>query len=118
MVKRYGGGNSMNFQTIELKVANMRKAQQFVIYPNGTSKDAIVLQSDKSIATLNTQTGVFKINTKGKRFVDMINSEVVELDGATKETIKRMYSAKQNGSNGQITLIGGAEDHVQSVKSS
>jgi hypothetical protein len=96
----------MNIQSIELKVANMKKAQSFIIYPFKASDTVIVLQSEKSIATLDKQTGVFKINTKGCYFVHIPFAQEVELDDSLKQDIKRKYLAKQNGENGVIKLFG------------
>lgn len=52
------------FKSIELKLANMRKADKFTIYPyNGG--DFVLLQTSSRFARLNLKTGVGIINKKG-----------------------------------------------------
>ena len=55
-------------QTVNAKLASMRKPQEFVVYPAGTYPGLIVVQSDKSIGAFDRETGKGRLNTKGKYF--------------------------------------------------
>lgn len=50
------------------KLANMRKAQKFVVYPVKTGETTITVQSDKSIGRFDSRTGKGVLNTKGQYF--------------------------------------------------
>jgi hypothetical protein len=52
---------------VTAKLGNMRKPQEFVIYPP-SDKDNIIVQSDKSIGAFNIKTGEGVLNTKGCYF--------------------------------------------------
>ena len=52
-------------KTVNLKLGNMRKPQEFVITQQGTDK--FIIQSDKSIGVFNLD-GIGKLNTKGQYF--------------------------------------------------
>lgn len=99
----------MNIQSIELKVANMRKPQRFVIYPNGTSDKYIILQSDKRMAALNKHSNDFYITSKSYNYPTFAHLQMdrvkAELTSARIEEIRRKYSAMSNGSNGMIRIL-------------
>ena len=52
---------------IKAKLGNMRKEQEFIVYPK-SDKDNIIVQSDKSIGAFNIATGEGVLNTKGSYF--------------------------------------------------
>jgi hypothetical protein len=99
----------MNSKYITLKVANMRKEQQFIVYPNGTSREYIILQSDKRIARLNKTTGELQITKKNYNYpmfaMLAIDNVTVQLDNAKIEEIKREYNAMSNGQNGIVQVL-------------
>lgn len=53
---------------ITLKFGNMRKAQNFTVYPFKKDDKTIIVQSDKAIAQINPATGEMLYNTKGCYF--------------------------------------------------
>jgi hypothetical protein len=53
-------------KTVSLKLANMRKAQEFVV--SATSDGRFILQSDKAIGIFKLSDGIGKLNTKGCYF--------------------------------------------------
>ena len=55
------------FKSVDLKLANMRKPQNFVVQ-DVNDKDKIIIQSDKSIGIFDKKTGKGKLNTKGCYF--------------------------------------------------
>lgn len=100
----------MNFQNVTLKVGNMRKEQEFTIYPNGTSPDYILIQSDKRMAILMKESGKFFITKKNYNYPTSVHLQIdrmeVELSNEDKEAIRRGYNAMSNGKNGIIKLFG------------
>jgi len=54
-------------KSINLKLANMRKPQNFIV---SQTNEGFYIQSDKSIGDFNLQ-GVGKLNTKGSYFVHL-----------------------------------------------
>lgn len=61
----------MRIKTFEAKLANMRKPQEFVVYPRKNHADTIKIQSDKSIGQFDPVTGEGVLNTKGQYFVHL-----------------------------------------------
>lgn len=57
---------------IEAKLGNMRKPQEFIVYPP-SDKENIIVQSDKSIGAFNRKTGEGVLNTKGQYFPYLTN---------------------------------------------
>ena len=55
-------------KTVTAKLANMRKAQEFVVYPASTRKDSIIIQSDHAIGEFNPITGKGILNCKGSGY--------------------------------------------------
>lgn len=97
----------MNIKSVAMKIGKMRKPQNFVIYPNGTSDTHIVVQSDKCIGRLDKKTGEFQLSTSGQYFIHLQDAVTVDIPGELKEEIRRKYNAASNGNNGQITILGG-----------
>lgn len=54
--------------SITLKFGNMRKAQDFTIYPFKEGDKQVIIQSDKAIAQIDPQNGGMTYNTKGCYF--------------------------------------------------
>jgi len=54
-------------KTITAKLAGMRKAQRFVVYPQsqGSNNDSIMVQSDKAIGLFDPKTGFGVLNWRG-----------------------------------------------------
>ncbi|WP_426455359.1 hypothetical protein ACP26L_36590 (plasmid) [Paenibacillus sp. S-38] len=99
----------MTFQNVTLKAGSMRKAKDFTVYPNGTSTDLILLQTDGRFASLHKQTGEFRITPAIKgSYTTFVHLQALgqpaEISDADKLAIRRAYNAAGNGSNG-ITRI-------------
>ena len=56
---------------ITAKIGKMRKPQDFIVYPPSTAEGKIVIQSDKSIAMFDENTGKGLLNIKGCYFVHL-----------------------------------------------
>lgn len=52
---------------VTAKLGNMRKPQEFVVYP-ASDKGNVIVQSDKSIGAFDAKTGEGILNTKGCYF--------------------------------------------------
>jgi len=57
----------MGRNRIKAKLGNMRKPQEFIVYPR-SNKDNIIVQSDKAIGCFDATTGEGFLNTKGCYF--------------------------------------------------
>lgn len=57
----------MAIKVVSAKLGNMRKPQEFVVYPSGDD-ECITVQSDKSIGRFDRQTRKGLLNTKGCYF--------------------------------------------------
>ena len=55
-------------KTVSAKLANMRKEQEFVVYPFKLGEHFVTVQSDKSIGQFDIETGKGVLNTKGSYF--------------------------------------------------
>lgn len=53
---------------VSAKLANMRKPQDFTIYPRSKGSPLMTVQSDKSIGMFNVDTGNGMLNTTGCYF--------------------------------------------------
>lgn len=77
----------MAIKRITLKVANMRKAQDFVVYPESDSHTTCYkLQSDSRMAFVDKICGKGAITIKGSHFADFNNPDnrlPFEVDQAT-----------------------------------
>ena len=58
---------------VTAKLGNMRKSQDFIVYPHQEGSDKIVVQSDKSIGMIDPKTGTGILNTKGCYFPHLKN---------------------------------------------
>jgi hypothetical protein len=99
--------NRLGFLNITAKLANMKKAADFTIYPyNGG--DIIMIQSKKRFCQINIRTGEAVINKKG---CDYANSIKVQLDPlffvVESEIIIELkkYFWENEGANGGGSLI-------------
>jgi len=95
------------FEVITLKVANMKKADEFTIYPyNGG--DRVTIQSSKRFAQINIKTGKAVINKKG---CDYANSIKLQLDPLFFEVSKELclefqrYFWENKGKDGGGSVI-------------
>ena len=52
---------------VTAKLGNMRKPQEFIVYPR-SDRENIIVQSDKSIGSFDAKTGIGVLNTKGCYF--------------------------------------------------
>ena len=52
---------------VTAKLGNMRKPQEFIVYPT-SDKGNVIVQSDKSIGAFDAKTGEGVLNTKGCYF--------------------------------------------------
>ena len=51
------------FPTVTCKLGNMRKVQDWVIYPCGTNPETVTIQCDSRIAQLNLITGKMMLSS-------------------------------------------------------
>ena len=79
----------MNFKEVNLKLANMRKEQGFIIQDVNNS-ELFVIQSDKSIGSFNKETGKGKLNTSGKYFPHLAYAKPCDL---TQEQLQKCLNA-------------------------
>ncbi len=57
----------MSFRNVTAQLGNMRKPQEFTVYPK-TGDGRIIVQSDKSIGQFDPETGKGVLNTRGCYF--------------------------------------------------
>lgn len=97
----------MNTKHVIFKVANMRKEQEFILYPY-SGGDTIYLQSDKRWITANLRTGKGLINDKNKNYprqTDLIfNAIEIELPEEVKTDLQG-YLWHNNGKDGNISGV-------------
>ena len=81
------------FKSVDLKLGNMRKPQNFVVQDvNGKNK--IIIQSDKSIGVFDKKTGRGKLNTKGCYFPHLQYATPYVLStGQLKDCLQALYIA-------------------------
>lgn len=92
---------------ISLKFGNMRKAQDFTLYPFKEGDKEIIVQSQKSIARINPTNGEMLYNTKGCYFHHLqpfLGAQKGQLSPVDLATIKMLVFT--NGET--IELAGGA----------
>jgi hypothetical protein len=58
-------------KTVTAKLGNMRKPQEFVVYPRKDG-ELVKVQSDKSIGVFDPETGVGRLCTKGSYGPDLV----------------------------------------------
>lgn len=84
-------------KNIMLKLGNMRRAAEFIVYPNrsqGEPEDYLLVQSDKRIARINltTGTGLLSSGKGGHPGFVMLSKALgamdIQVDAVTLETLK------------------------------
>jgi hypothetical protein len=86
------------------KVANMKKEQEFILYPY-TGGDYILLQSDKRFMRVNIRTGIAIINAKNRNYANSIHLQMEPLACELPEEIKLKIQGflwHNEGKNGNI----------------
>lgn len=83
----------MGFTSFDLKLGNMKKAQNFVLYPYDGG-DYILLQSDKRIARINIRTGKGLINAAGCNYPTMIRLQLNPISCELPEDVKTAIQEK------------------------
>lgn len=90
-----------------IKVANMKKAQDFTLYPY-SGGDIIFLQSDKRFAKFNLITGKGIINATNRNYANSIYLQMEPIKCQLPEDIKiqiQSYLWHNNGKDGNINGI-------------
>jgi len=72
---------------VPAKLGGMRKPQTF--FPHRTSNGTVVVQSDKSIGTIDLVTGAGKLNTKGCYFVHLAAAQPFQFPPEFVEAVKQ-----------------------------
>ena len=92
----------MGFYRIELKVANMRNAQRFIMYP-GIMRDCEVwLQSDKRFIAVNLLDSKAVINRSNKNYpnrLDLTTGITFDFDKDLINELKEHYENHKVGTN-------------------
>jgi hypothetical protein len=89
---------------VTLQVANMRKPQEFILYPYDGG-DTINLQSDKRFAQVNLRTGKGIINRQNKDYANSITLMMTPVPFELPEAVKteiQGYLWRNNGKDGNI----------------
>ncbi len=95
--------------SITLKFGNMRKAQDFTIYPFKEGDKEIIVQSDKAIAQINPTDGEMTYNTKGcyfphlSKFLGAQKGQLSSLDLAALKMLVFANGEKISLGNGMVT---------------
>ena len=93
--------------SIVLKVANMRTAQEFTVYPYDGG-DTILVQSNKRFARINLRTGKGVINAKNENYANSIKLQMnplgFEVPAEALVNIKA-YLWNNDGKNGGGSVI-------------
>lgn len=90
-----------------LKLANMAKPQEFVLYPY-SGGDEIWLQSDKRMAVFNLRTGEGVINAKNRNFAGFIHTQIEPLKAQLPEDVKieiQSFLWKNDGKDGNVNGV-------------
>ena len=97
----------MNIKNISLKVGNMKKEQEFTLYPY-KGGDTIYLQSDKRFIIANLRTGAGRMNAKGCDYPNSIKLSLNPLDiQLPADTITELqdYLWHNNGKDGNVSGV-------------
>lgn len=97
----------MNTKQVTFKVANMRKEQEFILYPY-SGDDTIYLQSDKRFARVNLRTGEGIIDSKNHNYPNSVTLAISNLPFQLPEDIKtdlQGYLWHNNGKDGNISGV-------------
>lgn len=90
-----------------LKVANMKKAQSFILYPYDGGDD-IYLQSDKRFCRVNLRTGIGIINAKNENYANSIKLQLSPVPFTLPEDIKiqiQAYLWHNEGKEGNVNGV-------------
>jgi hypothetical protein len=102
--------NNNGFYSVDLKVANLRKPQNFTLYSN-VKDNNVWLQSSKRFIVLNLETGEGLITTKNKNYpssYDLYYSSLkFQADPELIKALKDHYDKNKVGTNSVV--IGGVE---------
>ena len=95
--------SNMGFYSIELKVANMRNAQNFSMYPGVTEAGEVWLQSSKRFIAINVFDGRAVINKSNKNYAsrhDLIFGGITfDFDKDLLNELKEHYENHKVGTN-------------------
>lgn len=103
----------MRFVNITLKLGNMRKAQEFTLYPLTATDKKVCIQSSQRWAEIDIETGSGAINRIGKQYA---NSWLMRYDPLaiqlTPEQVAELKAAVQKmigstNADGSFTIAGG-----------
>lgn len=82
-------------KTITLKLGNMRKPQEFVVYPYKNGQEKVSIQSDGRWATIEVATGKGLINSKNVNYPNsmslMFNPIEITVD---QETMNKIFDCQ------------------------
>lgn len=99
--------NPWGFAIINLMVGNMRKVQQFTLYPY-TGGDKIILQSDKRFAEVNLRTGAGRMNKENRNYNGyaslMLGTVNIQLTDEAIQSIQE-YLWRMDGADGGNSCI-------------
>jgi hypothetical protein len=96
--------DKIGFYNIDLKLGNMRKSQEFTLYPSQEGQN-VYLQSDKRCLVVNTESGTGKLLKSNKDYPTFAmlsgseNSIIVNLDPSTCKELADHYLTHQAGTN-------------------
>jgi len=100
----------MAFKTVTGKLGNMRKAQEWVLYPQ-TDPGRVVIQCDRRIASVDLATGMAVLSSgKGghQGFValsPLLGATVVEVPAGVMDALRAHVAANKPGDGSQV-LVG------------
>lgn len=93
----------MGFYKVALKEANMRKAQEFTIYPSVSKFGEVWLQSDKRFVVINIKTGKGLITHQNKEYPTRMHLQICALEFTPDQELVneliRHYEAHKLGTN-------------------
>ena len=95
--------SNMGFYSIELKVANMRNAQEFSLYPGVTEAGEVWLQSSKRFIAVNVFDGRAVINKSNKNYANrydlVLGGITFDFDKDLISELKAHYENHKVGTN-------------------
>ena len=92
----------MGFYRIELKVANMRNSQRFIMYPGIMRDSEVWLQSDKRFIAVNLFEGKAVINRSNKNYpnhLDLLTGITFDFDKDLINELTEHYANHKVGTN-------------------
>lgn len=97
----------MRTKHVKMKVANMRKEQDFILYPY-SGGDTILLQSEGRFAQVNLKTGFGIIDSKNHNYPNSITLTMSHVPFQLPEDIKtdiQAYLWHNNGQDGNLSGV-------------